>query len=500
MPPRCSRPPRHSDKAPETVPAMPTFHRHFRKINHNRLELARVSAGVRSCDVRDRRGCVDASRRRSSYRTAISLAYRTAPAHHAGRAAASRRAGAATRWPTPDASSRLGPIAFWVVVGTLVIMAVWTITTATYFAFREDVLTAAHRPAGRDAVRLRGPHRRAARAGRPHLEPPAARPGAVRAEARPDPAPAGDAGVSAPRALSGCPTPTSPARSGRRARGEPRGRRRVKPSPINDNERSAACPAATRRSIRAPARHRTRGGVGGGIARLQASLDRVEQRAGGGAQFDRGDLRRQGAAHPRRARRARRRRRQASRRATAARIGGPFVAARLPKRRRAASSASFTASASRAPRSTGSPRTLGTVPVRKPVDRRDRSGVGLRRAHRSVHRLARRCIPGSISAARPAMPVRATADGTVTAAGWSGGYGRVVDVDHGNGFPPATGTCPRSTCEVGQIGEDRPDRRQGRLDRALDRPAPALRDAGRAARRSIRRSSCAPERGSTAAI
>src|SRR5262249_47605939 len=34
---------------------------------------------------------------------------------------------------------RLGPIAFWIVVGTLVIMAIWTITTATYFAFREDV-------------------------------------------------------------------------------------------------------------------------------------------------------------------------------------------------------------------------------------------------------------------------------------------------------------------------------------------------------------------------
>ena len=36
---------------------------------------------------------------------------------------------------------RLGPLAFWVVVGTLVIMAMWSITTATYFAFREDVLT-----------------------------------------------------------------------------------------------------------------------------------------------------------------------------------------------------------------------------------------------------------------------------------------------------------------------------------------------------------------------
>jgi len=36
---------------------------------------------------------------------------------------------------------RLGPMAFWVVVGTLVIMAAWSITTATYFAFRDDVLT-----------------------------------------------------------------------------------------------------------------------------------------------------------------------------------------------------------------------------------------------------------------------------------------------------------------------------------------------------------------------
>jgi hypothetical protein len=36
---------------------------------------------------------------------------------------------------------RVGPIVFWVVVGTLVIMAGWSIVTATYFAFRDDVLT-----------------------------------------------------------------------------------------------------------------------------------------------------------------------------------------------------------------------------------------------------------------------------------------------------------------------------------------------------------------------
>ena len=36
---------------------------------------------------------------------------------------------------------RLGPLAFWLVLAAVVVMAVWSITTATYFAFREDVLT-----------------------------------------------------------------------------------------------------------------------------------------------------------------------------------------------------------------------------------------------------------------------------------------------------------------------------------------------------------------------
>jgi murein DD-endopeptidase MepM/ murein hydrolase activator NlpD len=36
---------------------------------------------------------------------------------------------------------RIGPVAFWIVIGTLVIMGVWSIGTGTYFAFRESVLT-----------------------------------------------------------------------------------------------------------------------------------------------------------------------------------------------------------------------------------------------------------------------------------------------------------------------------------------------------------------------
>src|SRR5436190_24321218 len=35
---------------------------------------------------------------------------------------------------------RFGPIAFWSIVGALVIMAGWSLATATYFAFRDDVL------------------------------------------------------------------------------------------------------------------------------------------------------------------------------------------------------------------------------------------------------------------------------------------------------------------------------------------------------------------------
>ncbi len=35
---------------------------------------------------------------------------------------------------------RLGPVAFWIGVGTLVIMAGWSVTAATYLAFRDDVL------------------------------------------------------------------------------------------------------------------------------------------------------------------------------------------------------------------------------------------------------------------------------------------------------------------------------------------------------------------------
>ena len=36
---------------------------------------------------------------------------------------------------------RIGPVLFWIVVGTVTVMGAWSAATATYFAFRDDVLT-----------------------------------------------------------------------------------------------------------------------------------------------------------------------------------------------------------------------------------------------------------------------------------------------------------------------------------------------------------------------
>ena len=36
---------------------------------------------------------------------------------------------------------RFGPVAFWIVIGTVTMLGMWSAATATYFAFRDDVLT-----------------------------------------------------------------------------------------------------------------------------------------------------------------------------------------------------------------------------------------------------------------------------------------------------------------------------------------------------------------------
>ena len=73
------------------------------------------------------------------------------------RASARRQAPAAPRRLHHRAcrtAGQIGPVAFWIAVGTVVIMAGWSVTAATYFAFRDDVLRRPDRAPGRTAIRL----------------------------------------------------------------------------------------------------------------------------------------------------------------------------------------------------------------------------------------------------------------------------------------------------------------------------------------------------------
>ena len=47
------------------------------------------------------------------------------------------------------------------------------------------------------------------------------------------------------------------------------------------------------------------------------------------------------------------------------------------------------------------------------------------------------------------MPAKVTAPGVVVKAGWNGGYGRMVEVDHGNGFSTRYGHLSEIDVTVG---------------------------------------------------
>ena len=111
-------------------------HRHFPvlrsgKINHG---------GLKSPPMRRPRQTGPDGERRCHLGTDL-VSYRADSGRVIGHEAARRRRRApATRWRMPAAQFRLGPVTFWIVVGSFVIMAGWSLATGTYFAFHDDVL------------------------------------------------------------------------------------------------------------------------------------------------------------------------------------------------------------------------------------------------------------------------------------------------------------------------------------------------------------------------
>ncbi len=348
---------------------------------------------------------------------------------------------------------RIGPIAFWIVVGTLVVMAVWSIATGTYFAFREDVLT---RLIGRQAQMQFAYEDRIAEL-RAQVDRITSRQlldqeqfeqrlksllqRQATLEQRTN-ALAGD------MLTTGSIAPTHHAPPKRAPVDRP-----LKPSPISDTVILVAPPdREARLELREPPANTMRlasanpGGLTGVLARVSASLDKIahrqtaaltdlEENVDNKARRIRSVLGDLGVAIG-----------KTSGNST---VGGPFVPVRPPKPGASAFDRQlYRINLARA-HIDRYKHTLLAVPVRKPVggevDMSSPFGV--------------RTDPFN---GRPAMHtgidlrgetgevVRATANGKVSIAGREGGYGNMVEIDHGNGFSTRYGHLSHIEVKVGQ--------------------------------------------------
>jgi len=196
-----------------------------------------------------------------------------------------------------------------------------------------------------------------------------------------------------------------------------------------------------------PGRPTREGNIGPTLARLQTSLDQVEARQAA-------TLSSMQESYDARARRIRGvladlgidTARLSASAGTA--IGGPLVAARMP-----ANAGEFERDVHRVGVARAQvdrlTRALAVVPVRRPVmgEMELGSGFGMRidpfiRAPAMHTGVDLRADAGD--------PVRATAEGTVTVAGWNGGYGKMVEIDHGHGLATRYGHLSAIDVRIGQ--------------------------------------------------
>jgi len=133
-------------------------------------------------------------------------------------------------------------------------------------------------------------------------------------------------------------------------------------------------------------------------------------------------------------------------------LGGPFIPYRVPANAGAFDKQILRVNVVRA-QIERLAAVVGTVPLRKPVEGEIdmSSGFGVR-IDPFVGRPAMHT--GIDFRGESGEEIRVTAAGTVIAAGWSGGYGRMVEVEHGNGFATRYGHLSAIDVRVGQTLKD----------------------------------------------
>jgi murein DD-endopeptidase MepM/ murein hydrolase activator NlpD len=405
-----------------------------------------------------------------SYRTGHHSEYQQHHSHDHGRTTARRaevRHAAAPLAPSQDGYTlvhagkqlRFGPIVFWIVVGTVILLGMWSAATATYFAFRDDVLT---RLIARQAEMQYAYEDRIAEL-RAKVDRTTSRQlldqeqfdkkldQIMRREATLE---------SRATALGAMPDVTGsirPPSHSPAAANETSSSGVPKPSPISDTVIFVAPPdREARLESRAPVivtplanKFAKAGGVDNVLVRLQNSLDQVESRQLAtlnsaedsmesrlrrmrGVFSDLGlDMAQLEAATPR-----------------AAGMGGPFIPVKLPANAGPFERQLYRINVTRAQVDRLN-RTLALVPYRKPVvgEVEFTSGFGIR----SDPFLGRPAMHTGLDfRAQMGDPVRATANGKVASAGWAGGYGRMIEIDHGNGLSTRYGHLSEIDVKVGE--------------------------------------------------
>ncbi len=313
---------------------------------------------------------------------------------------------------------RFGPVAFWIVVGTVVIMAGWSITAATYLTFRDDVLRTliAHQADQQFAYEDRIAELRA------QIDRTTSRQLLDQEQFEQKL----DGLMHRQAALEQRASAMSNIGSNI---GDPATTGSISVKPISDT----------------PATRGDRGkqsSIDSALDRLEASLDRVETRQSmtlsqmqdryeGKARRIRGVLADLGLKQN----------------ATSEATGGPFVPVRMPPANESFQRALVRVSLARSDAEELTDM-LRSVPIRKPVSGEidETSPFGVR-MDPFVHEAAMHTgidFRGDVGEA-----VHATAEGTVTVAGWDGGYGRMIEIDHGSGLATRYGHLSQIDVAVG---------------------------------------------------